>query len=31
MAAYPISWTITAIVLVVAYFMMMRKITPETV
>lgn len=31
MAAYPISWTITAVVLVVAYFMMMRKITPETV
>lgn len=31
MAAYPISWTITAGVLVVAYFMMMRKITPETV
>ena len=31
MAAYPISCTITAIVLVVAYFMMMRKITPETV
>ena len=31
MAAYPISWTITAEVLVVAYFMMMRKITPETV
>ena len=31
MAAYPISWTITAVVLVVVYFMMMRKITPETV
>ncbi len=31
MAAYPISWTITAVVLVVAYFVMMRKITPETV
>ena len=30
MAAYPISWTITAVVLVVAYFVMMRKITPET-
>ena len=31
MAAYPISWTITAVALVASYFVMMRKITPETV
>ena len=30
MAVYPISWIITALVLIVAYFVMMRKITLET-
>lgn len=29
MAAYPLSWAITALVLVIAYFMMMRKIEPK--
>lgn len=29
MAAYPLSWAITALVLVISYFMMMRKIEPK--
>lgn len=31
MAAYPLSWAITALVLAVSYFMVMRKMTPENI